>query len=172
VEESTLVPISESNRPNAEILAAYPSVRGGRIMKTRVPETITCINCNHNIIIKLYKVDTTINSSQGHFYTLHNPTEPAYTVYCINCGHFMTNDPDHAPAKRGAKVKSARRVPAPPAHTPREKKTLVAPVRKKTAKPAAAAGTGTGKPAAKTLQPPTIKTSPPKEKRSQRKKAK
>ena len=80
-------------------------------MKTRVPETITCVNCSHNVVIKLYEVDTTINSTQGHFHILHNPTEPPYTVYCINCGHFMTNDPDHAAPKPAPKPKT----PAPAA---------------------------------------------------------
>jgi len=68
-------------------------------MKTRVPEIIACIDCCHNIVAKLYEVDTTINSAQGHFHTVHNPAQPAYTVYCINCGHFITNDPDQAPQK-------------------------------------------------------------------------
>ena len=60
---------------------------------TEVPETVVCPNCNHNVVIKLYQVDISINSSQGHFHTVHHRREPAYTVYCINCGHFITNDP-------------------------------------------------------------------------------
>lgn len=78
-------------------------------MKTRVPETITCVNCSHSIVIKLYEVDTTINSAQGHFHTIHHPAEPGYTVYCINCGHFMTNDPRPAPAKPAATATRAPR---------------------------------------------------------------
>lgn len=61
--------------------------------KTDVPETVVCPNCNHHVVIHLYQVDSTINSSQGHFHTVHHSREPAYTVYCINCGHFITNDP-------------------------------------------------------------------------------
>lgn len=67
--------------------------------KTDVPETVVCPNCNHNVVIQIYQVDTTINSSQGHFHTVHHRREPAYTVYCINCGHFVTNDPTGTPPK-------------------------------------------------------------------------
>ncbi len=66
---------------------------------TEVPETVVCPNCNHNVVIKLYQVDISINSSQGHFHTIHHRREPAYTVYCINCGHFITNDPTGRPPK-------------------------------------------------------------------------
>ena len=66
---------------------------------TEVPETVVCPNCNHNVVIKLYQVDISINSSQGHFHTIHHRREPAYTVYCINCGHFITNDPAGRPPR-------------------------------------------------------------------------
>ena len=70
-----------------------------------VAETVVCPNCNHNVVIKLYQVDFSINSSQGHFHTVHHRREPAYTVYCINCGHFIANDPTGRPPKsdKGAK---------------------------------------------------------------------
>ena len=67
--------------------------------KTDIPETVVCPNCNHNVVIQLYQVDISINSSQGHFHTVHHRREPAYTVYCINCGHFITNDPTGKPPK-------------------------------------------------------------------------
>ena len=44
---------------------------------TEVPETVVCPNCNHNVVIKLYQVDISINSSQGHFHTIHHRREPA-----------------------------------------------------------------------------------------------
>ncbi len=76
--------------------------------KTDVPETVVCPNCNHNVVIQLYQVDISINSSQGHFHTVHHRREPAYTVYCINCGHFITNDPKPPkPAKSGAAAAAA-----------------------------------------------------------------
>ena len=67
---------------------------------TEVPETVVCPNCTHNVVIKLYQVDISINSSQGHFHTVHNAREPAYTVYCTNCGHFITNNPTSKPPRR------------------------------------------------------------------------
>ncbi len=84
--------------------------------KTEVPETVVCPNCNHNVVIKLYQVDISINSSQGHFHTVHHRREPAYTVYCINCGHFITNDPTGKPPK-------AAEAPAQDAGKPRAAKT-------------------------------------------------
>jgi Zn ribbon nucleic-acid-binding protein len=151
-------------------------------MKTRVPETITCVNCGHNVVIKLYEVDTTINSAQGHFHTLHNPAEPPYTVYCMNCGHFMTNDPDHVAAKSAAGSKT-------PGSTPPKRPALASGRVQKKAVKAAAAGkadrrkaqvtTSAAKPdqklgqASKT-QTVTVstKSSPMKPPRVQRKKAK
>ncbi len=85
---------------------------------TEVPETVVCPNCGHKVVIKLYKVDVTINSSQRDFHTVCHPREPAYTVYCINCGHFITNDPKGTPPKSDAPVnpaaagKPSRRAPA------------------------------------------------------------
>ena len=73
---------------------------------TEVPETVVCPNCNHNVVIKLYQVDISINSSQGHFHTVHHRREPAYTVYCINCGHFITNDPTGRPPKSDKAARS------------------------------------------------------------------
>lgn len=96
--------------------------------KTDVPETVVCPNCNHNVVIQLYQVDISINSSQGHFHTVHHRREPAYTVYCINCGHFITNDPTGKPPKqakpataqdadkpKAAKTAPAKRAARPPA---------------------------------------------------------
>lgn len=150
-------------------------------MKTRVPETIACINCNHNVIIKLYRVDTTINSSQGRFHTVHNPGEPAYTVYCINCGHFMTNDPSRAALKPGPKAKPARSAPAthttasaakPTRKSERQTKDLPGPAPKQATKPQAKAGAA--KATAKTTPVANAKKASPatKQKRPQRKKAK
>jgi hypothetical protein len=149
-------------------------------MKTRVPETITCVNCNHNVVIKLYKVDTTINSSQGHFHTIYHPTEPAYTVYCINCGHFMTNDPDHAPpsprAKPTRRAPSKRPVPEAKRRSAQEQKKSKTVSAHKKVTPAAPASAGKPrqqpvKAASKTTRTKGAKkaSSP---KRSQRKKAK
>jgi len=96
--------------------------------KTDVPETVVCPNCNHNVVIQLYQVDISINSSQGHFHTVYHRREPAYTVYCINCGHFITNDPTGKPPKpakpaaaqdagkpKAAKTAPAKRAARPPA---------------------------------------------------------
>lgn len=116
-------------------------------MKTRVPDIITCVNCKHNIVIKLYEVDTTINSAQGHFHTVHNPAEPPYTVYCINCGHFMTNDPDHAPGRPESKAAAAN-------HGATTPKPAVPRARDSTQSQAQAKGRKTGQPAsARTRQP-------------------
>ena len=137
-------------------------------MKTRIPETIVCINCNHNVIIKLYKVDTTVNSSQGHFHTIHNPGEPAYTVYCINCGHFMTNDPDQTTRTRTKKssAKPTRKAKGRP-------KAVVAPAGKKTIKPPTVTKASAAKAKPKTTQTTRTKTATrPEKKRSPRKKAK
>lgn len=94
--------------------------------RTDVPETVVCPNCNHNVVIELYQVDTSINSSQGHFHTVHHRREPAYTVYCINCGHFITNHPSGKPtrshkasrpaasAQTAGKPKSAKTAPPKP----------------------------------------------------------
>ena len=94
--------------------------------RTDVPETVVCPNCNHNVVIELYQVDISINSSQGHFHTVHHRREPAYTVYCINCGHFINNDPSGkstrghrasrpaAPAQTAAKPRSAKTAPPKP----------------------------------------------------------
>ena len=97
--------------------------------KTEVPETVVCPNCNHNVVIQLYQVDISINSSQGHFHTVHHRREPAYTVYCINCGHFITNEPTGRPPKP---AKAA--APAPDAGKSRAAKT--APSKRQTARPA------------------------------------
>lgn len=85
--------------------------------KTDVPETVVCPNCNHNVVIQLYQVDISINSSQGHFHTVHHRREPAYTVYCINCGHFITNDPT------GKSTKPAKPAAAQGAGNPKAAKT-------------------------------------------------
>lgn len=94
--------------------------------RTDVPETVVCPNCNHNVVIELYQVDISINSSQGHFHTVHHRREPAYTVYCINCGHFITNDPAGKPprsdkasrpaasAQTAGKPRSAKAAPPKP----------------------------------------------------------
>lgn len=97
--------------------------------KTEVPETVVCPNCNHNVVIQLYQVDTSINSSQGHFHTVHHRREPAYTVYCINCGHFITNDPTGKPLKP---AKAA----APAPDTGKSKAAKTAPTKRQTARPA------------------------------------
>ena len=105
---------------------------------TEVPETVVCPNCNHNVVIKLYQVDISINSSQGHFHTIHHRREPAYTVYCINCGHFITNDPTGRPARSdkaprpdaqdGARTRPRKTAPSKaaarkePGHAPSRKK--------------------------------------------------
>lgn len=96
---------------------------------TEVPETVVCPNCNHNVVIKLYQVDISINSSQGHFHTVHHRREPAYTVYCINCGHFITNDPTGKPPKAAKPT-----APAQEAGKPRAGKT--APSKREAAQPA------------------------------------
>ncbi len=83
--------------------------------KTDVPETVVCPNCNHNVVIHLYQVDTSINSSQGHFHTVHHRREPAYTVYCINCGHFITNDPTGKPPKAAKSTATAQETAKPKA---------------------------------------------------------
>ena len=93
--------------------------------KTDIPETVVCPNCNHSVVIQLYQVDISINSSQGHFHTVHHRREPAYTVYCINCGHFITNDPTGKPPKpataqdadkpKAAKTAPSKRAARPPA---------------------------------------------------------
>lgn len=87
---------------------------------TEVAETVVCPNCGHRIVIKLYRVEVSINSSQGHFHTVYHRREQAYTVYCINCGHFTTNDPkgtppesDDQPDEPAAAAKTAsRRTPS------------------------------------------------------------
>ncbi len=95
--------------------------------KTDVPETVVCPNCNHNVVIQLYQVDISINSSQGHFHTVHHRREPAYTVYCINCGHFITNDPTgKPPAKPAAAAQDSGKSRA----------TKTAPSKRASAKPA------------------------------------
>ena len=103
---------------------------------TEVPETVVCPNCNHNVVAKLYQVDTSINSSQGHFHTVHHRREPAYTVYCINCGHFITNDPT---GKSPKSDKSA----APDASTAKARKTAPSTPAKKDSGRAAAKKTRT-----------------------------
>ncbi len=105
--------------------------------KTDVPETVVCPNCNHNVVIHLYQVDSTINSSQGHFHTIHHRREPAYTVYCINCGHFITNDPTGKSSK-GAKS---------------------AAVAQETAKPGAAKTAPSNREAARPAKPDSSRTS-------------
>jgi len=104
---------------------------------TEVPETVVCPNCNHNVVIKLYQVDISINSSQGHFHTVHHRREPAYTVYCINCGHFITNDPAGRPPKsdKGARsdAQDKPRKTAPSKAAPR-KDPGRAPAKKKRTK--------------------------------------
>lgn len=108
---------------------------------TEVPETVVCPNCNHNVVIKLYQVDISINSSQGHFHTIHHRREPAYTVYCINCGHFITNDPTGRPPKsdKGAKPDARDGATAKPRRTAPSTTAAAkdpgrAPARKKRAK--------------------------------------
>ena len=96
--------------------------------KTDVPETVVCPNCNHNVVIHLYQVDSTINSSQGHFHTVHHRREPAYTVYCINCGHFITNDPT------GKSPKAAKST-AVGQETARPKAAKTAPSKREAARP-------------------------------------
>ena len=98
---------------------------------TEVPETVVCPNCNHNVVIKLYQVDISINSSQGHFHTVHHRREPAYTVYCINCGHFITNDPTGRPPRSDAQDKPRKTAPSKAAA---RKEPGRAPSRKKRAK--------------------------------------
>ena len=97
--------------------------------KTEVPETVVCPNCNHNVVIQLYQVDISINSSQGHFHTVHHRREPAYTVYCINCGHFITNDPTGKPPKPA-------RTAAPAQDAGRSKAAKAAPSKRQTGRPA------------------------------------
>ena len=87
--------------------------------KTDVPETVVCPNCNHNVVIHIYQVDISINSSQGHFHTVHHRREPAYTVYCINCGHFITNNPTGKPPKATAQ-EAAKPQAGKPAPSKRE----------------------------------------------------
>ena len=87
--------------------------------KTDVPETVVCPNCNHNVVIHIYQVDISINSSQGHFHTVHHRREPAYTVYCINCGHFITNNPTGKPPKATAQ-QAAKPQAGKPAPSKRE----------------------------------------------------
>lgn len=106
--------------------------------RTDVPETVVCPNCNHNVVIELYQVDISINSSQGHFHTVHHRREPAYTVYCINCGHFITNHPSGKPT-RGHKA-SRPAASAQTAGKPRSAKT--APPKPKAPAPA---GNGPGR---------------------------
>lgn len=156
-------------------------------MKRRVPETITCVNCNHSIVIKLYEVDTTINSAQGHFHTIHHPAEPTYTVYCINCGHFMTNDPRPAPAKAAEGTRAARSIAekrpasspqnAAPSREPKKAaKTTVSERAKKRESKAAAAAKPRHKPVQARKKSQTTadnkKSASAKQPRPQRKKAK
>ena len=97
--------------------------------KTDVPETVVCPNCNHNVVIQLYQVDTSINSSQGHFHTVHHRREPAYTVYCINCGHFVTNNPTGKPPKAAKSTAAAQDAGKP-------KAAKSAPSKREAARPA------------------------------------
>ncbi|MCY4489293.1 MAG: hypothetical protein OXF11_19545 [Deltaproteobacteria bacterium] len=90
--------------------------------KTEVPETVVCPNCSHKVVIKLYKVDVSINSSQGRFHTVYHRREPAYTVYCINCGHFITNDPKGTPPKSDDSAKTTAAAKTPPRRAPSKRK--------------------------------------------------
>lgn len=89
---------------------------------TEVAETVVCPNCSHKVVIKLYKVDVSINSSQGHFHTVYHRREPAYTVYCINCGHFITNDPKGTPPKSDDPDKPAAAAKTPSRRAPSKRK--------------------------------------------------
>ena len=103
---------------------------------TQLAETVVCPNCNHNVVIKLYQVDISINSSQGHFHTVHHRREPAYTVYCINCGHFITNDPTGKPPRsdKGGKSEAQDKPRKPAPSKASGKDPGRAPSRKKRAK--------------------------------------
>lgn len=89
---------------------------------TEVAETVVCPNCSHKVVIKLYKVDVSINSSQGHFHTVYHRREPAYTVYCINCGHFITNDPKGTPPKNDDPDKPSAAAKTPSRRAPSKRK--------------------------------------------------
>ena len=90
--------------------------------KTEVPETVVCPNCSHKVVIKLYRVDVSINSSQGRFHTVYHRREPTYTVYCINCGHFITNDPKGASVQSGDPAKPTAMAKTPSRRAPSKRK--------------------------------------------------
>ncbi len=89
---------------------------------TEVPETVVCPNCSHKVVIKLYKVDVSINGAQGHFHTVYHRREPAYTVYCINCGHFITNDPKGTPPNSDDPAKPAAAAKTPSRRAPSKRR--------------------------------------------------